>query len=430
MWDIKLIRDNPKEFDNSMYKRGELVRAEEVIELDARFRQYTSQLQLLQSSRNQLAKKIGLSKSDGAELLQELYNEAQKINNSITDLQSKSEEASAALHEILCTLPNGPDKDIPYGTNEGSNELIRAWGDIRDFDFIPKQHFELGEYLRQMDFESATKVSGSRFVILNDGLARLERALINFMVDNGVNNFGYREFSVPYIVNERAMFGTGQLPKFSHDSFALNHGFRLIPTAEVSLTNLVADSILAEDMLPLRMLAHSACFRSEAGSAGRDTRGMLRQHQFHKVELVSVVKPEESDLELERMTSAAEDILKKLGLPYRIMLLCSGDMGFSAKKTYDIEVWLPGQNCYREISSCSNCGDFQARRMKARYKKRDGAGNLYVHTLNGSALAVGRTMIAIMENYQTADGEILIPEALRSYINNQSKITVLSNGSL
>jgi len=296
--------------------------------------------------------------------------------------------------------------------------LYRKWGNKPSFDFNPKKHFEIGENINLMNFDIASKLSGSRFVVLKNQLSRLERALANFMLDKHTQDNGYCEFNVPFLVKDETLLGTGQLPKFSEDLFTVGDSHWLIPTAEVPLTNLVREQILNVNSLPMRMTSYSPCFRSEAGAAGKDTKGMLRQHQFTKVELVSIVEPEHSDKELERMLESAESILKELNIHYRIMILCTGDMGFSAKKTYDIEVWLPGENNYREISSCSNCGDFQARRMNARYKKND--KNTYVHTLNGSGLAIGRTLIAILENYQTSDGNVVIPEVLRKYFNNQS----------
>ena len=316
----------------------------------------------------------------------------------------------------MCALPNIPADDVPDGKDETSNIEIRKVGDIPSFEFEPKDHVALGEGLGMMDFERAAKLSGARFVVLSSALARMERALGAFMLDMHTTEFGYRETNPPALVRSEALYGTGQLPKFGDDLFKTEEGFWLIPTAEVPLTNLVANEILDDSSLPRRVTAMTACFRSEAGAAGQDTRGMIRQHQFTKVELVSIANPDESDAELERMTGCAEEVLKRLGLAYRTIILCSGDMGFSARKTYDIEVWLPAQDRYREISSCSNCGDFQARRMRTRFKPEGKKDTVFVHTLNGSGLAVGRALIAVLENYQQADGSIVVPEALRPYM--------------
>ncbi len=313
-------------------------------------------------------------------------------------------------------LPNVPADDVPDGADQHGNQLVRSHRTPPQFDFAPKQHFELGEALGQMDFARAGKLSGARFVVLKGQLARLERAIGQFMVDLQTNEFGYTEVSPPLLVRDETAYGTGSLPKAAEDMFRTTTGLWLIPTAEVPLTNLVADEILDEAALPLRFTAWTPCFRSEAGAAGKDTRGMIRQHQFEKVELVSIAHPDRSDEEHERMTACAEEVLKRLGLAYRVMLLCTGDMGFAPRKTYDIEVWLPGQQTYREISSCSNCGDFQARRMKARFRPKEGKGTRFVHTLNGSGLAVGRTLVAVLENYQQGNGRVAVPEALRAYM--------------
>ena len=326
------------------------------------------------------------------------------------------------LDGLLASLPNLPAPEVPDGTDEHGNVEVRRWGNPRDFAFVPKQHFELGEALGLMDFGRAAKIAGARFTVLKGALARMERALGALMLDTHTLEFGYTEVVPPALVNDAAMFGTGNLPKFSEDLFRTTDGRWLVPTAEVPLTNLTADEILDEAALPLRWTAFTPCFRSEAGSAGRDTRGMIRQHQFSKVEMVSIAHPDQSDAEHERMTKAAETILQKLKLPYRAMLLCAGDMGFGARKTYDLEVWLPGQQAYREISSCSNCGEFQARRMKTRFRPTEGKGNRNVHTLNGSGLAVGRTMVAVLENYQQGNGAIEVPEALRPYMGGLEMI--------
>jgi seryl-tRNA synthetase len=347
------------------------------------------------------------------------------LKGSIPELEAEETKSSAQLREILSTIPNIPLADVPVGVDETANRCIRVVGDRPRFDFPPKAHYEIGETLRMLDFQSAVKISGSRFAILRGGLAKMERALKAFMLDTHVKEFGYEEISVPFLVKPESMYGTGQLPKFKEDSFVTADGRWLIPTAEVPLTNIVRDRLIPLEELPLRMVAYSACFRSEAGAAGRDSRGMIRNHQFSKVELVSVVHPDEGEAELERMTGAAENILQKLGLAYRVVLLSTGDMGFSASKTYDLEVWIPSENVYREISSCSLCGQFQARRMSARY--RGGSEKGFVSTLNGSGLAIGRTIVAILENYQLSNGNVIIPEALRPYMDGVKEL--VSNGS-
>ncbi|HAQ36201.1 MAG TPA: serine--tRNA ligase, partial [Alphaproteobacteria bacterium] len=327
-----------------------------------------------------------------------------------------------ALNQYLAGLPNLPEDDVPVGEDEAANEEVRGWGEPRDFDFEPKDHSDLGEALGMLDFDAAAKMSGARFSVLTGGLARLERALAAFMLDLHTSEHGYLEVSPPYMVRDEAMFGTGQLPKFAEDLFRTTDERWLIPTAEVPLTNLVRDAIHDEGAFPMRMTAHTPCFRAEAGSAGRDTRGLIRQHQFHKVEMVTVTTPEQSADELERMTGCAEEVLRRLELPYRVMLLSSGDMGFGAKRTYDLEVWLPSQKGYREISSCSNCGDFQARRMNARFRREGEKKPDFLHTLNGSGVAVGRAMLAVMENHQNADGSINIPAALQPYLGGMTKL--------
>ena len=331
-------------------------------------------------------------------------------------IEARAGELKAALDRALAVLPNLPADDVPDGLDESHNKLVRQHGAPPGFPFAVKDHAAIGENLGLMDFARAGKLSGARFVVLYGQLARLERALAQFMLDIHTREFGYREVSPPLLVREETAFGTGQLPKSAEDMFQTTQGLWLIPTAEVSLTNLVADEILEEAALPMRVTAWTPCFRAEAGAAGKDTRGMIRQHQFSKVELVSIAHPDQSEAEHERMTACAEEILKRLGLAYRVMLLCAGDMGFSARKTYDLEVWLPGQNTYREISSCSNCGDFQARRMKARFRPKEGKGTRFVHTLNGSGLAVGRTLIAVLENYQGGNGTVAVPDALKPYM--------------
>ena len=339
-----------------------------------------------------------------------------KIKEFIQNGEETEREVNDRLNALLSSIPNLPHEDVPVGNDEDDNELVRTVGEKPSFDFEPKEHFDIGEALGLMDFETAAKMSGSRFVVLSGALARLERALAQFMLDLQTGEHGYTEVSPPTLVKANALYGTGQLPKFEEDLFKTTGDHYLIPTSEVPLTNIVADSIIDEEYLPRRFTAFTPCFRSEAGSAGRDTRGMIRQHQFMKVEMVSVTTPENSGDELERMTGCAEEVLKRLGLSYRVMKLCTGDMGFGARRTYDLEVWLPGQDMYREISSCSVCGDFQARRMNARYRVEGEKGGRFVHTLNGSGLAVGRTMVAVLENYQQADGSVVVPEALKPYM--------------
>ena len=348
--------------------------------------------------------------------------EVHGLKDGIAGEESKERDQASVLQAILQELPNIPAEDVPDGLDENDNVEVRVVGDKPSLDAEPREHFDLGEALGQMDFELAAKLSGARFVVLKAGLARMERALANFMLDLHTAEFGYTEVIPPALVKDDTVYGTGQLPKFAEDLFHTDDGYWLIPTAEVPLTSLVAGDILRQDDLPLRYTAWTPCFRSEAGAAGKDTRGMIRQHQFSKVELVSITYPKNSNEELERMTACAEEVLKRLGLAYRVILLCTGDMGFSARKTYDLEVWLPGQDRYREISSCSNCWDFQARRMRARFRPNGGKGTEFVHTLNGSGLAVGRAMIAIIENYQNSDGSITVPDALRAYMGGLEKI--------
>lgn len=420
MHDIKWIRANKEAFDAGLARRGLPPQAEQLIALDVANRGSQTEMQALLARRNEVAKQIGqVIKSNPAEA-EKLKAEAATIKERIAALQSgAAEDVNEALNDALSRIPNLLSADVPDGADESGNIELRMVG-TKPTIAHPKDHVELGEALGMMDFESAAKISGARFVILTQDLAKLERALAAFMLDKHTGEFGYTETNPPLLVKDNALQGTGQLPKFSEDLFKTTNDYWLIPTAEVSLTNIVADSILDPATLPRRYTAHTPCFRSEAGSAGRDTRGMIRQHQFSKVELVSITTPEESEKEHERMTACAEEVLKRLGLHYRVMLLCAGDTGFSARKTYDIEVWLPSQNTFREISSCSNCGDFQARRMGARYRSEK--GNAFVHTLNGSALAVGRTLVAILENYQQPDGTIAIPEALQPYMGGKTHI--------
>ena len=421
MFDLKRIREAPEEFDRGLQRRGLPPHSKDILEFDAQRRAAQTQLQELQSRRNEASKEIGARKRQDEDA-DDLMQEVSEIKSRLGNLEEEERRIGAELHALLTSLPNTPADDVPEGEDESANALIRDWGEKPVFDFPARQHFELGEALEQMDFERAAKLAGSRFVVLSRDLARMHRALAQFMLDLHTREHGYTEVVPPYLVRDETLFGTGQLPNFAEDQFRTEDGYWLIPTAEVPLTNLVAQEIVAEADLPLRFTAHTPCFRSEAGAAGKDTRGMLRQHQFDKVELVSVAHPDHSQDEHERMTACAETVLQQLGLPYRVVVLSTGDMGFSARKTYDIEVWLPGQELYREISSCSNCWDFQALRMRARYRPEHEKGTRPVHTLNGSGVAVGRALIAVMENYQRQDGSIAVPEVLRGYMGGQEVI--------
>ncbi len=422
MHDIRAIRDNPDAFDSGLTRRGLEARAKDLLTIDARRRAAQAKRDELLRRRNEASKEIGQAKAKKLDAVP-LMAEVARLKEQIATTEAEERQAATALDEALAEIPNIPAADVPDGRDAGDNKIVRDWGEPRAFAFKALEHFELGEKLGLMDFERAAKLSGARFTILTGALARLERAIGQFMLDLHTREYGYLEVNPPLLVRSNTMHGVGQLPKFAEDLFRTTADYWLIPTAEAPLTYLVADKILDEAKLPLRFTAHTACFRAEAGAAGKDTRGMLRQHQFYKVELVSIAHPDKSDDELERMTTCAEEVLKRLGVPYRVVLLCTGDMGFASRKTYDIEVWLPGQNTYREISSCSNCGDFQARRMNARWRKPGEKGAQFVHTLNGSGLAVGRTLIAIMENYQAADGSIVVPEALRPYMGGTERIT-------
>ncbi|XBQ15200.1 MAG: serine--tRNA ligase [Oceanicaulis sp.] len=422
MHDIRLIRDEPAAFDATMQKRGLEPQAQRLIDLDARRREATTKLQEAETQRNAKSKEIGKAKAQGDEdLFNSLRAEVERLKAEMERLAEEERTATEVLNQHLAALPNRPMDDVPEGEDETGNEEVRGWGEPRAFDFDIADHVTVGERLG-LDFERAAAMSGARFAVLQGPLARLERALGQFMLDVQTEEHGYRETSVPYMVRDEAVFGTGQLPKFSEDLFRTTDDRWLIPTAEVPLTNMVRDAIHAEGDFPLRMTALTPCFRSEAGSAGRDTRGLIRMHQFLKVELVSITTPEQSEDELERMTGCAEEILRRLELPYRVMLLCAGDMGFGARKTYDLEVWMPSQDTYREISSCSNCGDFQARRMNARFRREGEKKPDFLHTLNGSGLAVGRALVAILENHQNADGSVTIPQALRPYMGGVEKI--------
>ncbi len=421
MFDIRWIRENPEEFDKALQLRGGEAASAPLIKLDDDRREVIQAMQELQNQRNTISKEIGMKKSKG-ESADDLMEQAAKIREDLPQLEDQERELSDKLNDVLAHYPNRPAPDVPQGVDENDNVEVRKWGEPHVLEFEPKQHFELGEDLGMMDFETAAKMSGSRFVMLKKGFARLERALANFMLDVHIEEYGYTEISPPYLVRPQAMYNTGQLPKFGDEAFCTTNDYWLVPTAEIPLTNIVADAIV--EGLPHRYVAYTPCFRSEAGAAGKDTRGMIRLHQFSKVELVSVTAPEDSEDEHQRMLSCAQSILEKLNIPYRTLLLCTGDMGAAAQKTYDIEVWLPGQNAYREISSCSNCGEYQARRMGARMRVEEGGKKKtqFVHTLNGSGLAVGRTLIALIENYQQADGTIAIPDVLRSYMGGQERI--------
>jgi seryl-tRNA synthetase len=472
MFDIKWIRDNPTAFDSGLASRGLEPLAAKLLAIDEERRRCLTRLQDAQSRRNAASKEIGkaLAAKDQAKV-DALKKEVAELKEQIQAGEEEERRINARLESELAQIPNLPHADVPKGKDASDNKEVRRWGTPAKFPFKPRQHFEIGEALGLMDFETAAKISGARFVVLKGALARLERALAAFMLDIHTKELGYTEYNVPLLVRDHAAYGTGNLPKFADDLFETastsigrfvreiweylpkegqsdwekrvrerfttthvrnvlskqnptgpENRLWLIPTAEVALTNFVREQIVPEDQLPMRMTAWTPCFRSEAGAAGKDTRGMIRQHQFSKVELVSITTPAQSMAEHERMTKAAETILERLGLAYRTMLLCTGDMGFASQKTYDIEVWLPGQDAYREISSCSVCGDFQARRMNARYRPKDGGKPELVHTLNGSGLAVGRTLIAVLESYQQADSSVIVPEALRPYLGGAERI--------
>ena len=468
MHDIKAIRDNPAAFDKGLARRGLAAQSASLIAIDEEKRGYQSRLQEAQNKRNALSRDVGAAMKSGDKAKAEsIKAEVAALKDTMTASEEAERQLTQKLNDILASVPNIPLDEAPDGVDEHGNIEVRRWGEQPRMNFEPRQHFDIGETLKLMDFEAAAKIAGARFVVTKGALARLERALSQYMLDTQTLKNGYTEHNVPLMVNNQSVFGTGQLPKFATDLFrtsksdenratyeearqnlifdprylddpshaeiiaevnqidaARTSTLWLIPTAEVSLTNLVRESILDESVLPLRFTACTPCFRAEAGSAGRDTRGMIRQHQFTKVELVSITTPEQSREELERMTACAESILQGLGLHYRVMCLCAGDMGFGARMTYDLEVWLPGQGAFREISSCSVCGDFQARRMDARFRPAEGKGTRFVHTLNGSGLAVGRTLVAILENYQNANGSVTIPEALRGYMGGLTRIEV------
>ena len=423
MHDIKWIRENPEAFDAALARRGAEPAAAGLIALDEKRRSVIQSLQDMQSRRNAASKEIGAAMAQkNMELAEKLKAEVADLKDKMPRAEEEDRQVTAELNDALSRLPNMPFDDVPDGKDEHDNVVTRVVGQKPGWNHEAREHFEIGEALGYMDFERAAKLSGSRFTVLTSQLARLERALGQFMIDLHPSEHGYTEVSSPLMVRDEAMFGTGQLPKFSEDLFKTTDGRWLIPTAEVTLTNLVAGEILEQEKLPLRFTALTPSFRSEAGSAGRDTRGMLRQHQFWKCELVSITDAESAVAEHERMTACAEEVLKRLGLHFRTMTLCTGDMGFGARKTYDLEVWLPGQNTYREISSCSVCGDFQARRMNARYRGKDDKATKFVHTLNGSGTAVGRCLIAVLENYLNDDGSVTIPDVLLPYMGGLTRI--------
>lgn len=422
MHDLKSIRENPAAFDAALARRGADAVSTEILALDERRRAILSELQEGQARRNEASKAIGaaMGKGDSA-TADALKAEVGALKEKLPQLEDQERQVSAELDALLASIPNLPFADVPDGAGEEDNVEVARWGNPRAFAFEPKDHSEIGPPLG-LDFETGVAISGTRFTFMRGQMARLNRALGQFMLDHQTGTNGYSECATPYLVRTESLFGTGQLPKFADDNFQTTDGRWLIPTAEVSLTNSIREQILDEAALPIRMTALTPCFRSEAGAAGKDTKGLIRQHQFEKVELVSITRVEDSEAEHERMTAAAESVLQALGLPYRKMLLCTGDMGFGARKTYDLEVWLPGQGLYREISSCSNCGDFQARRMNARYRPAEGKGTAFVHTLNGSGLAVGRTLVAVIENYQQEDGSVTVPEVLRPYMGGIERL--------
>ena len=422
MHDIRAIRNDPAAFDAGLARRGLPPQAAALIALDERRRAAATEAQEAQNRRNAASKAIGQAMASGAaDEAEALKTEVAAIKQRLPELEAEERDAGAALDAALAVVPNLPADDVPEGADEQANREIARWGTPRQFDFTPQEHADLGPALG-MDFETGAALSGARFTFLRGPIARLHRALGQFMLDRHTQDNGYTECNPPVLVNDGAMYGTDKLPKFAEDSFRTTDGRWLIPTSEVSLTASVAGQILPDLAQPMRLTAHTLCFRSEAGAAGRDTRGFIRQHQFEKVELVSICRPEDSEAEHQRMLACAQGVLEALDLPYRTMLLCTGDMGFGARKTYDLEVWLPGQDAWREISSCSNTGDFQARRMNTRYRPAGEKGTAFVHTLNGSGLAVGRTLVAVMENYQEADGSILVPPALAPYMGGVTRL--------
>ena len=423
MHDLRLIRENPDAFDAALARRSLEPVSARIVEIDERRRALTTRLQEAQSRRNEASKAIGQAMGQGdKEKAEALKAEVAEIKRAMPELEEQERALGSELTDLLARIPNLPAEDVPPGQDEADNVEVATWGEKRAFSFEPKEHADLGPALG-MDFETGTKLSGARFTFLRGDMARLHRAIAQFMLDTQTRENGYTECNPPVLVNDDAMYGTDKLPKFADDSFRTTDDRWLIPTSEVSLTASVAGEIIADLSQPIRLTAHTLCFRSEAGAAGKDTRGFIRQHQFEKVELVSICRPQDSGAEHERMTACAEGILQALDLPYRKVLLCTGDMGFGARKTYDLEVWLPGQGAYREISSCSNTGDFQARRMNTRYRPEAGGKKTeFAHTLNGSGLAVGRTLVAVLENYQQEDGSVLVPDALKPYMAGLEKL--------
>jgi len=424
MHDIRAIRENPQAFDAALARRGDAPMSSELLAVDEARRAKILAAETAQAEQNKAAKAIGAAKAKGDEAeFERLRAEVADKKSEVAAMQAEAKELDAKLTDMLARIPNLPADDVPEGKDEDDNVEVTRWGTPRAFDFAPKEHFEIAGVIPGMDFETAAKISGARFVVLRGAVARLHRALAQFMIDTHVDENGLTETQTPVLVRDEAMYGTDKLPKFGEDSYQTTNGWWLIPTSEVTLTYSVSGDVLAEGDLPIRMTAHTQCFRSEAGSAGKDTSGMLRQHQFEKVEMVSVTHPDESDAEQKRMLRCAEGLLEKLGVPYRTVILCTGDMGFGARRTYDIEAWLPGQDTYREISSVSTTGDFQARRMNARFKPADGGKPAFVHTLNGSGLAVGRCLIAVLENGQNADGSVTLPEVLAPYLGGKTTLS-------
>ncbi|NUH64732.1 serine--tRNA ligase [Sulfitobacter sp. S0837] len=424
MHDIRAIRDNPEVFDAALARRGEAAMSEAVLSLDAARRAKIAAAETAKAEQNKASKEVGAAKAKGDEAeFERLRALVSDKKAEVAAMQAEAQELDAQLNDMLARIPNNPADDVPQGASEDDNVEVKVWGDKPSFDFTPVEHYEIKGVKTGMDFETAAKTSGARFVMLKGAVARVHRALAQFMVDTHVDENGLTEVNSPVLVRDEAMYGTDKLPKFGDDSYQTTNGWWLVPTSEVPLTYSVAGETLEQSALPIRLTAHTLCFRSEAGSAGRDTAGMLRQHQFEKVEMVSITHPDESDAEQQRMVGCAEGILEKLGVPYRTVILCTGDMGFGARRTYDIEAWVPGQNSYREISSVSTTGDFQARRMNARFKPEGGGKPQFVHTLNGSGLAVGRCLIAVLENGQQADGSVKLPEVLGPYLGGKTTLT-------
>ena len=424
MHDIRAIRDNPEAFDAALARRGEAAMSQAVLSLDAARRAKIAAAETAKAEQNKASKEVGAAKGRGDEAeFERLRTLVSDKKAEVAAMNAEAQELDAKLTDMLARIPNTPADDVPQGDDEGDNVEVKSWGEKPSFDFKPVEHYEIKGVKPGMDFETAAKTSGARFVMLKGAVARVHRALAQFMIDTHVDENGLTEVNSPVLVRDEAMYGTDKLPKFGDDSYQTTNGWWLVPTSEVPLTYSVGGDTLEESALPIRLTAHTLCFRSEAGSAGRDTAGMLRQHQFEKVEMVSVTHPDESDAEQQRMVACAEGILEKLGVPYRTVILCTGDMGFGARRTYDIEAWVPGQNCYREISSVSTTGDFQARRMNARFKPEGGGKPQFVHTLNGSGLAVGRCLIAVLENGQQADGSVKLPEVLAPYLGGKTTLT-------